>query len=152
MLSVLIPTDDSAADLQALLPALVPAAVDGLIREVLAADAGSTDPTLEICEDAGVRVVAGGLAAAAGAAKGEWLLVLPAGMRLPGDWAERLGAFLARGKRPALLPGLRAPGLTARFRPVEAGLVVERARLAGGSETRDVRTVVRTLGRGAVRL
>lgn len=152
MLSVLIPTHDSAADLQALLPALVPAAVDGLIREVLVADAGSTDPTLEICEDAGVRVVSGGLAAAAGAAKGEWLLVLPAAMRLPGDWAERLGAFLARGKRPALLPGLRAPGFAGRLRPVEAGLVIERARLSGGRETRDVRLIVRNLGRGAVRL
>ena len=118
MLSVIIPTHDSAADLQALLAALVPAAVDGLVREVICADAGSTDPTPEICEDAGARLVQGGLVAAAGVAKGEWVLVLPADLRLPEDWAQRMGAHLARGKRPAVVRGVREPGLAARFRAV----------------------------------
>lgn len=152
MLSVIIPTLDSAADLQGLLAALVPAAVDGLVREVICADAGSIDPTLEICEDAGARVVAGGLVAAAGVAKGAWVLVLPANLRLPEDWAQRMGSHLGRGPRAAVLQGVREPGLAARFRAVPAGLLVEAARIVGRAETRDVAALTRALGGGAVRL
>lgn len=152
MLSVIIPTCDSAAELQVLLTALVPAAVDGLVREVICADAGSTDPTAEICEDAGVQLLTGGLVAAARVAKGEWVLVLPPEIQLRRDWAEALKAHLARGKRPAVLRGMRASGLAARFRTVPAGLLVEASKLVGRSETRDVAVLVRALGAGAVRL
>ena len=58
MLSVIIPTFNSEREMQVLLPVLVPAAVDGLVREVIAADAGSTDATGLICEDAGTIVFA----------------------------------------------------------------------------------------------
>jgi glycosyltransferase involved in cell wall biosynthesis len=152
MLSVIIPTLDSAADLQGLLTALVPAAMDGLVREVICADAGSTDPTLEICEETGARVIAGGLIAAAKAARGEWVLLLPAEIRLQADWAEAIKAHLIRGKRAAVLRGAREPGLFARFATVPAALVVEASRVAGRPETRDVSALIRALGGGAARL
>ena len=152
MLSVIIPTCDSAAELQGLLAALVPAAVDGLVREVICADAASTDPTAEICEDAGAKLLTGGLVAAARAAKGEWVLVLPAEIQLQRDWAEALKTHLTRGKRPAVLRGVREPGLAARFRRVPAGLLAEAAKLTVRAETRDVAVLVRALGAGAVRL
>jgi glycosyltransferase involved in cell wall biosynthesis len=152
MLSVIIPTHDSAADLQVLLAALVPAAMDGLVREVICADAGSADPTLEICEDTGARVISGGLVAAAMAAKGEWVLLLPADIRLPGDWAEAMKAHLIRGKRPAIVRGAREPGLLGRFVTVPAGLLVEVAKVAGRPETRDVSALVRALGGGAAKV
>jgi cellulose synthase/poly-beta-1,6-N-acetylglucosamine synthase-like glycosyltransferase len=152
MLSVIIPTRDSAADLQGLLAALVPAAMDGLVREVICADAGSVDPTAEICEDSGARLLAGGLVAAAQAAKSDWVLILPPGIQLRRDWAEALKAHLIRGKRPAVLPGAREPGLAARFRAVPTGLLAETARVAAQSETRDVADLVRALGGGAARL
>lgn len=152
MLSVIIPTLDSAAELQGLLTALVPAAVDGLVREVICADAGSTDPTAEICEDAGVQLLTGGLIAAARVAKGEWVLVLPAEIQLRRDWAEALKVHLTRGKRPAVLRGAREPGLAARFRRVPAGLLAETGKLMARSETRDVAALVRALGAGAARL
>ena len=41
MISVIVPTHDSAAVLGACLSALVPAAVTGLVREVILADGGS---------------------------------------------------------------------------------------------------------------
>lgn len=152
MLSVIIPTLDSAPDLQGLLASLVPAAMDGLVREVICADAGSTDPTLEICEDSGARVVAGDLVAAAGAAKSDWVLFLPVEIRLRGDWAEAMKAHLVRGKRPAVVCGAREPGLFARFAGAPAGLLVEASRVADRAETRDVKALVRALGVGVARL
>ena len=152
MLSVIIPTLDSAADLQGLLAALVPAAMDGLVREVICADGGSTDPTLDICEDTGARVVAGGLVAAAQAAKSDWLLLLPVEIRLPADWAETMKAHLIRGKRPAVVRGAREPGFAARFTSGPAGLLAEASKVVGLAETRDVRVLIRTLGAGTVRL
>ena len=55
MISVVIPTLNAAATLQRALSPLVPAAVDGLVREVVVADGGSTDETLELAEDAGAQ-------------------------------------------------------------------------------------------------
>jgi glycosyltransferase involved in cell wall biosynthesis len=152
MLSVIIPTCDSAAALQGLLAVLVPAAVDGLVREVICADAGSTDPTAEICEDAGAQLLTGGLVAAARVAKGEWVLVLPPEIQLQRDWVEALKAHLTRGKRPAVLRGVREPGFAARFRSVPTGLLAETVKLTGRAETRDVAVMVRALAAGAVRL
>lgn len=152
MLSVIIPTSDSAADLQGLLAVLVPAAMDGLVREVICADADSSDQTHEICEDSGARLLAGGLAAAAQAAKADWVLVLPVEIRLRGDWVEAMKAHLVRGKRPAVVRGAREPGLFARFATGPAGLLVETSKVAGQTETRDVKVLVRALGGGAARL
>lgn len=113
MITVVIPTLNSAADLQVLLPALVPAAVDGLVRDVIVVDGGSSDATLAMCEDAGAVVVAS-FAAAADQARADLALVLPPDIRLPAGWEERLGAHLTRGGRPALLRGERSGWLTAR--------------------------------------
>jgi glycosyltransferase involved in cell wall biosynthesis len=126
MLSVIIPTLNSERELQALLTALVPAAVDGLVRDVIAADGGSTDATLEICEDAGVAVVAG-LTDAVALARNEQLLVLPPSLRLRRGWTDSLrdhverrgGSALLLEGTPTLLQRLRAPGL--------AGVLVARA-------------------------
>ncbi len=145
MLSVIIPTDNDAQALAALLMALAPAAIDGLVREVIAADAGSTDQTLESADDAGVDVVSGGLVAAAGLARNPWVLVLPIQIRLRHDWAARLSVHLGRGPQPGLLKGVRA-----WFGPV--GLLVTREALLTADETREVASLVRSLGRGATRV
>ncbi len=150
MLSVLIPTHDSAAELPSLLSALVPAAVDGLVREVICADGGSGDSTAAICEDAGARLLTGGLVAAAAMARSDWLLVLPPMFEPGPDWADKVGAHLSRGRGPAVL---RQParGLLAGLKPGPRGLLASRERVAGQTETRDVAALVRALGRGAIR-
>jgi glycosyltransferase involved in cell wall biosynthesis len=152
MISVIVPTLNSAAGLQTLLPPLVPAAIDGLVREVIAADGGSTDATLEICEDAGVKVVVGGVLAASAAARGDWVMILPEDLMLRPGWEERLRAHLARGGGTARVVGDREPGLLGRLKSPALGLLVDRGKLAGRAETREVAGLARTLGRGAPRI
>ncbi len=129
MLTVIIPTFNSAADLPDLLTVLVPAAVDGLVREVMAADEGSTDPTLLICDDAGVEVVTDGIAGAMRRARQDWILLLPADFRLPSDWAERVGRGLKQGRTAGLRGAALGGGLVDRLRPATWGLLVRKSEL-----------------------
>lgn len=115
MITVVLPTHDSAARLVHVLPLLVPAAVDGLVKAVVFADAGSTDPTLAIAEDSGARVIqasgdAGArLAAGCAVVRSAWILALGEGLVLPEAWRMPVEAHLAGGGgKPAFIP---APGL-----------------------------------------
>jgi len=74
MISVVIDARGGAEALARLLAGLVPAAADGVVREVLVfgADARSRD----VADDAGARICAD-FAGAATAAKGPWLALLP---------------------------------------------------------------------------
>lgn len=149
MLSVIIPTHNDAADLARLLGALVPAAVDGLVREVIVADAGSTDETLSICEDAGATVVAGGLVAAAGRARSDWVLLLPVEIDLAEDWPARMKGHLSRGLAPARLRGVAPSSLLARLRAMPAGVLQRREKVAGqGADG----ALIAGLGRGLRRI
>jgi len=103
MISVVIPTLNAARTLGPALAPLVPAAVDGLVREVVVADGGSSDETLTIADDAGARLVktepgrGAQLAAGCAAAKGDWLLVLHADTVLEDAWAPAAADHVARG-------------------------------------------------------
>ena len=57
MISVIIPTLNAQPGLAATLTALVPATVDGLVREVIVVDGGSTDRTAAIADEAGTHFV-----------------------------------------------------------------------------------------------
>jgi rSAM/selenodomain-associated transferase 2 len=100
MISAVIPTFDVEASLTACLAALVPAAVDGLLREVVIADGGSTDATLAIAEDAGAAIVRTGkgrgaqLAAGARQAKSPWLMFLHADTVLEPEWETHVARFM----------------------------------------------------------
>ena len=103
MISVVLVTRDSAAVLAQTLAALVPAAVDGLVKEVIVVDAGSTDPTLEIADDAGARIIGldgdigTRLAAGCAAARGVWILALAPDRVLPEAWRGPVETHLAQG-------------------------------------------------------
>lgn len=111
MLTVVIPTHNHAGVLADCLSSLVPAAVDGLVREVVLADAGSTDETLIIAEDCGARVVkaAGDLGARLAVAcsdpRGDWLLILLPDASLPESWRNAAERQIKAGwGRAAWLP------------------------------------------------
>jgi rSAM/selenodomain-associated transferase 2 len=100
MISVVIPSLNEEADLAHTLAALVPAAVDGLVSEVVIADGGSTDRTAEIADAAGanfIRTERGRgrqLAEGARHAKGSWLLFLHADTILQPDWVTDAVALI----------------------------------------------------------
>jgi len=110
MISVIIPTLNAERLLVPTLGALIPATVDGLVREVIVADGGSTDRTLEIAEDAGAEMVHAepgrGNQLIAGAAKARfpWLLFLHADTLLEPGWHREAAAFIERTEEDRRLP------------------------------------------------
>ncbi|MBC6981803.1 TIGR04283 family arsenosugar biosynthesis glycosyltransferase [Caulobacter sp. 17J80-11] len=94
MISVVIPTLNAGPRLAETLAALVPGVVEGLIREVVIADAGWTDETRALADASGARLVeaergrGAQLRAGCAAAKGPWLLILHADTRLEPGWIE----------------------------------------------------------------
>ena len=101
MLSAVIATNDSERALVPTLACLVPGVTAGILRDVIVADAGSTDETAEVADIAGCRfIVAPGplgarLKAAAQSARGPWLLFLPAGVVLENSWVVEAVRFIA---------------------------------------------------------
>ena len=102
MISVVIPTHDDEAVLGRALGPLVSAAVTGLVREVILADGGSVDATLDIGEDAGCRIVAGEgsnearARVAAEGAHSDWLMILPPEVQLLPGWEGVVRGFVER--------------------------------------------------------
>ena len=138
MLSVIVPTLNSERELANLLGRLVPAAVDGLVAQVIVLDGGSTDGTLEIAEDAGADVAAT-FASALAIARRDWVLILPADLRLRGGWDGALGGHLTGRGGPALVVGERdGEGFLARLKPAPSGLLVAKAALRGAGPTLDL--------------
>ncbi|MBO9410249.1 MULTISPECIES: TIGR04283 family arsenosugar biosynthesis glycosyltransferase [unclassified Ruegeria] len=115
-ISIVIPTLNAAETLPATLQALMEGLHTGLIRELIVTDGGSTDPTLEIADEAGAEIVTG--AASRGGqlrrgckqARGEWLLVLHADTVLEDGWTKVVGDHLRSGKPAVFRLAFRAAG------------------------------------------
>jgi glycosyltransferase involved in cell wall biosynthesis len=141
MISVVMATLNNGATLADALAPLVKGAIDGLIKEVVLADGGSDDATLEIAEDAGARVLSlmGGygrrLAAGCHAARGEWLFLLPPRRLLIGDWDHGVRGHLDAGGGAAEVVASR--GAVWPWRTREGVLVPVRAYADAGG-LRDV--------------
>lgn len=122
-ISVVIPTLNAGEELAACLEALFEGLHEGLIRELIISDGGSSDQTLAIAEEAGARVVTGApsrggqLRRGCAEARGGWLLVLHADTRLAPGWARAVSEHLAQAKAgPACFQlSFRADGFAARW-------------------------------------
>ncbi|KQZ12660.1 glycosyl transferase family 2 [Mesorhizobium sp. Root554] len=140
MLSVLIETHDSEEGLARTLASLVGGAVEGVVRDVIVCDMGSTDQTHSVAEHAGCRFVTEGIAAGIRQAKGDWLLILEPGARLSEGWIDEVVSHVARFTMPARFS--RAPGSRGRFlsrafarqRALAQGLVITRRQAAALSQ------------------
>ena len=99
-ISVIIPAYNAASDLGGCLAALVPAMVEGLVREVIVVDCGSTDGTASIAHKMGATLLQSDkgrglqLHTGAQAASGDWLLFLHADSWLRPDWTGAVGQHL----------------------------------------------------------
>jgi hypothetical protein len=100
MLSVVIATENAERILVPTLAALVPGATAGIVREVIVADAGSSDATAMIADSAGCRIevmpapLGQRLRQAAASARGPWLLFLPAGAVPDWTWTDETRRFI----------------------------------------------------------
>jgi glycosyltransferase involved in cell wall biosynthesis len=172
MITVVIPTHDSERLLVPTLSALVVGSAEGLVREVLLADAGSTDGTSTIADAAGCEIVTGPsdegarLRSAAEAAKGAWLMFLDCGAVLDEHWTREVGAFVGQRDaspdrvgafRIAFASHMRAAAASLRFallgRPLpEQGLLIANefyqslGGYAAGADSR--RRFLQRIGRG----
>jgi len=117
MLSVIIPTFNSARALVPTLAMLVPGAMSGIVREAIVCDGGSTDATLEVADVAGCTVLASAaplasrLQAAATAARSPWLMFLRAGTVLEATWLDETARFIEEAEHAG------NAGAAAVFRP-----------------------------------
>jgi glycosyltransferase involved in cell wall biosynthesis len=102
MISVVIPTDNSERLLPRCFDSLIPAAVRGMVREVIVSDAGSSDATLAIADAAGAHVRharkgrGAQLVDGAAIAKSEWLLFLHPETALEPGWDVEAESFIGQ--------------------------------------------------------
>ncbi len=106
MLSVVIPTENSEEGLARTLASLVPAAAEGIVREVVVVDAGSKDGTRIVADAAGCSLVeaSGGWLARVSAGvhtarRAPWFLILSPNVFLEGDWHREVATFVDRCER-----------------------------------------------------
>lgn len=105
MISVIIPALNAERTLAASLTALVPAAIDGIVREVIVVDGGSRDRTSEIADIAGAEIIhaptgrGSQLACGAQAARFPWLLFLHADTVLQEGWEQEVLSFMRQIER-----------------------------------------------------
>jgi len=102
MLSVLIETRNHEDALARTLACLVSGAVEGVVREVIVCDSGSSDRTAVVAEHAGCHFVGeGGLEAGLRKARGDWLLLIEPGARLMDGWMDAVLEHAGEASAPA---------------------------------------------------
>ena len=100
MISVIIPTINAERLLPRCFDSLIPAAVRGVVREVIVADGGSSDGTLTIADAAGAHIVrsrkgrGAQLIDGVAKAKSDWLLFLHPETALEPGWEMEAESFL----------------------------------------------------------
>ena len=131
MLSVVIETRNQEVALARTLASLVGGAVEGVVREVIVCDAGSSDQTHRVAEHAGCSYLANApLEAGIKEARSEWLLFLEPGARLLDGWMEAVLSHAGDATGPARFRRSRQSrrSLLARWlagrRPLAEGLMI----------------------------
>lgn len=134
-ISIVIPTLNSESTLARTLEALMEGLGQGLIRELIITDGGSTDATLKIADEAGAEIVTGSssrggqLKRGCAKAKGDWLLTLHADTVLDAGWAEVVADHIQTNRAPAWFQlAFRAQGVMPAW---VAGWANLRSRLFG---------------------
>lgn len=147
MISVLITASDDIKALTRLLTALVPAAAEGLVREV--AVIGAVGPAQAIADDAGAGLH-DDFGQAFAKAKGPWVAGLPLGPSFAPDWMELVMAHLARDAEQAARLVARSSGLRLSSGP-EGWLAPKRLAASTGVVEHDLQRLARR-GGGRLRI
>ncbi len=144
MLTVLIETRNDEDALARTLATLVSGAVEGVVRDVIVHDRGSTDQTQMVADYAGCEFVRDGqLANAIARAKGDWLLILRPGVRLESNWIEAVIFHVnsqngpARFSRPGRSRFSRLSRLFSKADPLADGFLIRKSDAVARSQTAD---------------
>lgn len=135
-ISIIIPTFQAADTVGPCLGAIGEALFEGVVREVIIVDGGSTDMIAEVADATGAEFLSvqrgrgTQLAAGAEAARGAWLLFLHADSVLGPDWVDSVRRHMAEhpGKAGYFRLAFDVPGTAARWTARWGNL---RARLLG---------------------
>lgn len=128
MLTVLIECHNDEVELAQTLSALVPGAVEGLVRDVIVLDHGSSDGTSKVADAAGCTFLTHwNLHEVVNSARGEWLLLLEPGARPHNGWVDAVAEYVALNKAPARFSGSRN-----HRRPFHQRILRRRAALEDG--------------------
>lgn len=116
MITAIIETRNEEVSLARALAALVPAATEGVIRDVIVIDRGSQDATRKVADAAGCTVIdasaeTDATRAAVEQARGDWLLFSRASHIFAPEWQAEAMAFIDRA-----LTGGQAQTASATFR------------------------------------
>jgi hypothetical protein len=149
MISVILTAQDDPRPLARMLSALVPAAAEGLVREV--AVIGAAGPSRALADDAGADFY-DSFAAALAAAKGAWIAGLPLAAAFVTDWTEQVSAHLVREPPMPARIVARPAGLALSAAP-EGWLVPKAlARSAAGAAEQDFQRLARRRGGRRLRI
>jgi len=141
MICVIVTASDDPKPLVRLLTALVPAAAEGLVREV--AVIGAAGPSRALADDAGADLF-GSFAEALDHARSAWLAGLPLTTLFTSDWMAVLADHLARDSAEAARLTARG-GLT--LRPEPEGWLVPKRLAASAVVEQDLQRIARRGGR-----
>ncbi len=142
MISVLVTASDEPKALTRLLTALVPAAAEGLVREV--AVIGAAGPALAIADDAGAELYEA-FSEALAKAKGPWLASVPLEANFAPDWMELLIAHLAKEPQTPARLVARSGGLSLAAGP--EGWLAPKQLAASAVMEQDLQRLARRGGR-----
>ncbi|ASY61906.1 Glycosyltransferase [Sinorhizobium sojae CCBAU 05684] len=133
MLTIIMETRDSEAELAQTLSALVTGAVEGLVSDVIILDHGSKDGSMHVADAAGCRFCLDwDLVDVLRSARGEWLMLLEPGARPLGRWVDELLEYVSLNKAPARFSPSRVhkrpllSRLSRRAPPLEAGFLMRK--------------------------
>jgi hypothetical protein len=143
MISVILTASDDAKALAKLLTALVPAAAEGLVREV--AVIGAAGASAALAEDAGADLFED-FGAAAARARGPWLAGLPLAAVFAPEWTEILAGHLARDP-PAPARLVARPGGFGLAGGPEGWLALKPLAASAGLVEQDLQRLARRGGR-----
>jgi len=152
-ITVLMPTLNAAADMPRGLASLGEGLTEGLIRELIVSDGGSTDATLDIADAAGATIVTGPasrggqLRRGAVRARADWLMVLHADTVLGQGWTRPVAEAIRHGQAGYFTLRFDATGLAPR---VVAALVVSLLLTVIVAMTAMVTAFVLNVGNGSI--
>ena len=131
MLTVIVPTENDEEALAHMLPPLVTHAVSGIVSQLIVYDRGSTDRTAKVADVAGADFfpAKAKITDVLAKVRAPWVLVLPPGAVLEGDWESIVTDHVNSARGARTLACFRV--LPDRSRTLWKRLLFPRSRPAG---------------------